>query len=168
MSRAFPAALATAFRSESPKPVWLVHIASDGSPANLYYAAYDGDVVLGGLTFAQRPMEIPESAIEGHSEAPVLELKVADADGVLSGYLAAGATFRNQRVKFYLTDLSVTGSGSSLTDSFPHTFFVEAVSRIHGWIVFRLRSQFNAFDIDFPTTTTTHSEFPGLADGGAA
>lgn len=164
MSRTLPAPLASALRAEAVNPVWLAHIETGGSPADLRFAGYDGDVTFGGATWSARPVEVPEFSIENHNEAPTVELRIGDADGYFQTLLAAGIDLRGRKVRLYRTDLSVTGSSSALTDSLADTFFVEGLARAHGWILLRLRSLLTVLDIEVPLTTVTVSEFPGLRE----
>lgn len=164
MSRSLPAGLLTAFRSETPNPLWLLHIETAGSPANVRLAGYDGDITFAGQTWSARPIDVPEIAAENHTEAPTIEVRIGDADGYFGTLLAAGITFGGRKVRLYRTDLSMVGASSALTDAFADTFFVEGFTRAHGWAVLRLRSLLTVFDIDVPITTTTHTEFPGLSE----
>lgn len=168
MSRTFPAALATVLRSEKIQPVWLCHISTGGSPADLRFSAYDGDISFASQTWSRRPFDAPEISAEDHNDAPTRELRIADADGYFQTLLAGGITFGSRRVRLYLTDLTLVGTGSALTDAIVSHFIIEGFTRVHGWAVLRLRSLLSVFEIDLPLTTVTHSEFPGLVDSGAA
>jgi hypothetical protein len=162
--RTLPAALTNALREEGPEPLWLVHLETGGSPADLRYAAYDGDVVFGGSTWSARPVEVPDFALENHSEAPTIELRIANADGYFDTLIAAGITFGNRKVRIYRTDVSLVGASSALTDALTETYFVEGFTRVHGWVVFRLRSILAALEIEIPLRVVDRNTFPGIPD----
>lgn len=162
--RTLPAALTNALREEAVEPLLLAHIETGGSPADLRYGAYDGDVVFGGSIWSARPMEVPEFALENHTEAPTLELRVANADGYFDTLIAAGITFGGRKVRLYRTDVSLVGSSSALTDALTETFYVEGFSRAHGWVVFRLRSILTVLDIEVPLRLIDKNLFPGIPD----
>lgn len=162
--RSLPAALTNALREEAIEPLWLVHIETGGSPADLRFAAYDGDVVFGGSTWSARPMDLPEFALENHTEAPTLELRLANADGYIDTLIAAGITFGGRKVRIYRTDLSLVGAASALTDALTETYYVEGFARAHGWAVLRLRSILTVLDIEVPLRIVDRNLFPGIPD----
>lgn len=162
--RSVPAGLLSALREEGPEPIWLVHVETGGSPADLRLAAYDADVSFGGSTWVSRAIEIPEYAIENHTEAPTVELRAANADGYFDDLIAAGITFGGRRVKIYRTDVSLVGSASALTDALTETFYVESIVRSQGWVVFRLRNIVKVLDTEIPLRIVDRNLFPGIPD----
>lgn len=162
--RSVPAGLLTALREEGPEPLWLVHVETGGSPADLRFAGYDGDVTFGGSTWSRRPIEVPEYSIENHTEAPTIELRVANADGYFDTLIAAGITFGGRRVKVYRTDLSLVGSSSALTDAMTDTFYVESFVRSQGWVILRLRNIVKVLDTELPLRVVDRNTFPGIPD----
>lgn len=166
MSRGTPSAVTTPLRAEAPQPIWLVDITTGGSPANLRFASYDGDVVLGGVTFSARPFQPPEVATTKQSEAGTVELRIADADGYFQTLLAAGMTFGGRRVKLYRTDLAAAVSGSAITDAMRDDYFIEGVARAEGAIIFRLRGVLGIFDLEVPLRTVTRADYPGMPPSG--
>ena len=166
MSRGTPSAVTTPLRAEGPQPVWLVDIETGGSPANLRFASYDGDVLLGGYTFSARAFQPPDIATTKQSEAPTVELRIADADGYFQTLIAAGITFGGRRVRVYRTDLSASGSAAAITDAMRDDFFVEGMTRAEGAAIFRLRGVLGIFDLEVPQRTVTRSDYPGMPPSG--
>lgn len=164
MGRSTPSAVTTPFRAESPEPVWLLHVVTGGTPANVYVTSYDGAVAFAGLTFTPRPLEVEEVALEDQSEAPTLSIRLGDADAYWQTLLAAGCDFVGRRVTLYRTDASAVGTGSAATDSIYEVFLVHSWKRVEGGIQLVLRSLLAVFDQQVPISSVTRREFPGMPD----
>lgn len=169
MSRGTDAAVTNPFRGVTPKPVTFVQIATGiAAPATLRYTDAPVSLTWNGQTWTARPLAIPEMRMESQGEAGGASLRIGDGDGVLAGYMdSGGATFEDQRVVFYLTDLTVVEASG--TAAIQETFVVESYERGEGYLVLHLRHLLAVAGlVETPIRIYQRSTHPGLAPSGAA
>lgn len=168
MTRGTPGAVTTPFRSTSSAvPVWLVDIPTGlTSPATLRYTSWAHALTFGAQTYSPWPMDVPQQQMQGPGESGTFTLRLGDADGVLGGYIDAGATFEGRKVVLYLTDESCTGGAG--TDAVKDTYVVESYSRGEGFVALNLRPLFGVFQTRLPVEVTTRKEFAGLPQAPTA
>ena len=167
MPRSTPAALLTAFRSASFDPVYLMQLVTGGTPATVYYTNYDAEVEFGGLTWIGRPFNRAEVSHQGSDQSGTLSILLSDHDGNWKTLLDAGADFIGQEVTFFLTDATLLGSGSALTDAFREDYKVEHWERVEHGIRLDLKSFLSILDLEVPRRTITRRHFPGIPDVNA-
>jgi len=121
---------------------------------------WDTDITFNSLLFSATPTQFGRIDVTPHSEQGGIDLKLPDHDGAIAALALLAYTFRDTRVRIWLTDLSVTG-GSGSGGRYA-VYFVESVDVEDGAATFHLRSQFAIFDAQLPRGTMTRTEFPGL------
>jgi len=165
MARAFPAAIAAAFRGEALGLAYLLELdTGGGTPDPLRIVNGDGDVEFAGSTWTVRPMEFDETGVAPHEEAQSLQLRLADADGFWKALLASGAELRGKRATLFRVPRGSLGSGSVEADSLRDTFLVETWERASGAVSLDLKPLLATLELDVPAGTITRKEFPGIPD----
>lgn len=162
MSRGTPSAVTTPFRSETPEPIWLLHLETGGTPADVYYANYDGQLTWGGITWSPRSVHVDEILQEGVDTVDSLAIQIADGDSNWKTLLAAGCAFEGKRVRLRRTDADAIAAGEPITAAAREDFFVESWTRVHGAVELRVRPVMGIFDRELPLQTVTRTEFPGV------
>lgn len=164
-TRGTSATVLTPFRSVSgAETIWLIEIPTGlTSPATLRYTTAAYDVTWNSVVWSRLPIAPPSQKFEGPGDAGGVSLTLGDVDGVICGYVEAGATFEGQLVVVYFTDLSATGGSGA--ESVADEYLIERVDRGEGYVTLTLRNQFGTFDTKVPLLTTTRTVFPGLSPG---
>ena len=160
MSRGLPSGVSTDFQSTTPKPVLLFDVATGGSPANVRFTNRGAAVTFGSQVFSPRRCEIEEIRIQGTSQAASLRLRVDDTDGTFHALVQAGASFQNQRVRLYRTNVGSTGGAG--TDALLDVYTVDFYERAARAFSFTLKPLLAVFDIEIPLRTMTRVDFPGM------
>jgi hypothetical protein len=162
VSRGTPSSVTTPYRSEAPEPLWLLHLETGGTPADVRYANFDGEISWGGQTWSHRGIQVDDIHQEGIETVEPLSIRLADGDSNWKTLLDGGAQFEGTRVRLYRTDRDVVAAGGAITEAVREDFFVESVVRIHGAVELRCRPMLAVFSIEVPLQTVTRTEFPGI------
>ena len=164
--RATGASVLAAWRATTSNMLSLVEVATAhaGTPF-IRRTTWDHDVTFGSLTFTATPVQYGKIQVDRHDEQGGITLKLPDVDGSIAALVLLSYTFRETRVRFWVTDLVATGGAG--TDGILSVFYVESVECEDGAVTFHLRSSFAIFDAQLPRGTMTRTEFPGLpSDSG--
>ena len=166
MARGTPSIVLDDFQAPPSTPIWLVKIATGGTPATVYWTSRDHDVLFAGDTYSTRGFTLARIAQAGQGETGAIDLTLVDVNGYFNGLFAAGCDFRGRRAEVRQTSAGAIGVGSAATDSVFDQFRVDGYDRREGAITLHLIPLAGLFDLDFPTTVVTRAEFPGLPLSG--
>lgn len=166
MSRTVAAYLLAAARSTSgAEPMWLFEIPTGlVAPTVLRYTTNDDPVVWNGVVWSPLPAEPPSMQFDGPGTGRGRTLTIGDGDGVIGGYVEAGAVLEGQTVVMHLTDITATG-GVGADALLSEEYIVESVARGEGYVTLSLAGELGSFDRKVPGVLMTRALFPGLAPG---
>lgn len=131
------------------RPIYLYTIYAYNGTDNLYFAAYDTDVVFpasGGITYTAFPIVHEQVNENAEGQIDLVRLRVGNANRLLQGYLEAN-DFRGLKVDIALVFADQLASSSDKT---VETFYVDSYTVTEEAGEFLLSSQFDVQDVEIP------------------
>ena len=132
---------------EKNSPIFLYAIYDyDGASNNLYFTAYDTDIVFAGVTYSRFPITHETMGENSSGQIDTVKIKVANVNRLIQGYLEDN-DFRGKQVDIIMVFAEYL---SSAAYKCVDTFYIDSYTADQSIVEFTLSTKFDILDVTIP------------------